>query len=230
MLDWLDPDSRPEFPPTAQALEHPNGLLAAGGRVSPLWLDAAYRRGIFPWNDPQEVRLWWSPAPRAIITAEQFRLSRTIRKLLRRQPYFITANQAFEQVQAACAEPRDAEGGTWIDDELLLHYPRLHAAGRAISVEAWNDGALVGGWYGVLIGSALFGESMFSRASNASKLAFATAAPILLDAGVTLIDCQMQTEHLAQFGCMEVERAEFEDRLRSAIQHPTPTPLPCVLS
>lgn len=234
MLEWLDPGSRPEFPPTNRALQQPNGLLAAGGQISPYWLECAYRRGIFPWNDPQEVRLWWSPAPRAIITPESFRLPRTVRKLLKRCDWRITANQAFEQVQAACAEPRDDEGGTWIDEELLQNYPRLFRAGRAISVEVWNDtsgnqAGLIGGFYGVLIGSALFGESMFSRTSNASKLAFASAAPRLFDQGIELIDCQMHTQHLAQFGCYDADRQEFESRLRQAVEKAPRAPLPGVL-
>lgn len=231
MLEWLDPHSRPEFPPTAQALHDPNGLLAVGGSTSPRWLECAYRQGIFPWNDPQEMRLWWSPAPRAIITPETFRIPRTVSKLLRRSNWLITANQAFEQVQAACAEPRDDQAGTWIDDELLHNYPRLHRCGRALSIEAWSlEGDLIGGFYGVLLGAALFGESMFSRQSNASKLAFASAAPMLFELGISVIDCQMHTQHLAQFGCQEVKRADFERLLSHAIAKPPLPPLPVVIS
>ena len=232
MLEWLDAGGRPDFPPTTDALQEPNGLLAAGGQTSPYWLESAYRRGIFPWNDPQEVRLWWSPAPRAIITPESFRLPRTVRKLLKRSRWRITANQAFEQVQAACAEPREDDGGTWIDEELLHNYPRLFRAGRAICVEVWDDDSeagLIGGFYGVLVGSALFGESMFSRVSNASKLAFASAAPLLFELGIELIDCQMHTEHLAQFGCYDADRRDFESRLRHATEQPPMAPLPVVI-
>ncbi len=161
-----------------------------------------------------------------------FDLPRTVRKLLKRSRWRITANQAFEQVQAACAEPREDDGGTWIDEELLHNYPRLFRAGRAICVEVWDDDSeagLIGGFYGVLIGSALFGESMFSRVSNASKLAFASAAPLLFELGIELIDCQMHTEHLAQFGCYDADRQEFESRLRHATEQPPMAPLPGVI-
>lgn len=227
MIDWLDEVLPPVFPATSKALNEPNGLLAAGGRVSPLWADSAYRKGIFPWNDPGEARLWWSPAPRAVITAESFRLPRTVRKLLRREQLSISCNLAFDSVIQACAQPRDYESGTWICDEIIDCYGRLQRAGRAFSVECWDtDGVLCGGLYGLTIGSAVFGESMFSRRSNASKLAFATAAPILFAAGVTLIDCQMKTEHLGQFGLIELERKAFEGILQQATTQPLQLILP----
>lgn len=229
MIDWLDNCYFPEFPPTHLAQKIPNGLLASGGHTTPLWLDQAYRHGIFPWNDPGAERLWWSPAPRAVILAQNFRIPRTVRKLLNK-PHNITANLAFEKVMRACATPRDQSGGTWISEDMIANYTRLHQAGRALSVEYWNpEGELVGGFYGLLIGHVLFGESMFSHVSNASKLAFACAAPKLFDLGLKLIDCQMHTQHLAQFGLQELERTEFENKLRQAIHTNSLPHLPTIL-
>lgn len=227
MIDWLDEVLPPVFPATSKALNEPNGLLAAGGRVSPLWADSAYRKGIFPWNAPDETRLWWSPSPRAVITPASFRLPRTVRKLLRHNPFSISCNLAFDAVIQACAQPRQYESGTWICDEIIDCYSRLQRAGRAFSIECWDkDGHLCGGFYGLTIGSAVFGESMFSRHSNASKLAFATAAPRLFATGVALIDCQMKTEHLGQFGLIELERKTFEDALTKATTQPLQLTLP----
>lgn len=227
MIDWLDEVLPPVFPATSNALAEPDGLLAAGGRVSPLWVDCAYRKGIFPWNNPGETRLWWSPAPRAVITADSFHLPRTVRKLLRRESLSISANMAFDAVIQSCAQPRNYESGTWICDEIIDCYSRLQHAGRAFSVECWDaEGYLCGGFYGLTIGSAVFGESMFSRRSNASKLAFATAAPILFASGITLIDCQMKTDHLGQFGLVELERRAFEDALMKATTKPLQLTLP----
>ena len=215
MIDWLDEAGEPNFPNTCEALDEPNGLLAAGGRLTPKWLDKAYRSGIFPWNDPDEVRLWWSPAPRAIISPDTFRVPRTVKKLQRRHPdMLVTVNQAFDAVIEACAEPRSYQQGTWIDDEIIAAFQRLYNNDEAVSVEIWdNSGCLAGGFYGLIKGQVFFGESMFSRQTNASKLAFAAAAPVLFSAGIRLIDCQMHTDHLAQFGAIEVERHEFETRL-----------------
>ena len=229
MIDWLDEASFPQFPPTGRALKDPNGLLAAGGRTTPLWLDQAYRHGIFPWNDPEEVRMWWSPAPRAIITAESFRLPRSVRKAMRRQQYRVTTNLAFRQVMAACAGPRDHESGTWISDDMIEGYTRLHKSGRALSVEYWHKDRLCGGFYGLLIGQALFGESMFSHIDNASKIAFGHAAPALFRSGVKLIDCQMKTSHLAQFGIFEADREDFNFRVSEAVKGQQ-TVLPGVLA
>ena len=230
MIDWLDETSFPTFPPTSAALQDPNGLLAAGGLVSPLWLDQAYQRGIFPWNDPAEVRLWWSPAPRAIIEPSTFRIARSVGKALRRQDYRITVNQAFERVMANCARPRDYESGTWISDEMIDGYTRLHESGRALSFEYWSlDGQLQGGLYGLIRGRAFFGESMFSLTSNASKITFAYAAQALFRAGITLIDCQMKTDHLARFGLTEVSRTEYEAKLYKATHSACQIELPGVL-
>lgn len=231
MIDWLDDTQPPKFPKTSQALDDPNGLLAAGGGLSPLWLDEAYRNGVFPWNDPDEVRLWWSPAPRAVITRDSFRISRTVRKLIKRlNKQTITINQAFDQVIDSCAEPRDYQQGTWIDEDILHHYKQLRLNGRALSIEHWScDGELIGGCYGVVKGAVFFGESMFSREPNASKIAFAVAAPALFKAGIQLIDCQMHTDHLAQFGAQEIDRHHFETLLQQHTQLATSLKLPTVI-
>lgn len=230
MIDWLDEVSFPQFPPTAKALSEPNGLLAAGGLVSPLWLDQAYRRGIFPWHDPDEVRLWWSPAPRAVITPAGFRIPRSVQKAIRRQKFTITCNLAFERVMRACAAPRADAAGTWISTDMISSYTRLHQAGRAISVEYWDNSRLAGGFYGLLIGHMYFGESMFSAVNNASKIAFACAAPVLFSAGVEMIDCQMKTEHLARFGLQELPREAFEQQLHKAVNAESQICLPGVIA
>lgn len=226
----MDDNRQPHFPSTRYAAEEPNGLLAAGGKIVPSWLDRAYRQGIFPWNNPDEIRLWWSPAPRAIITPERFHVPRSVKKALRRSLPLITCNQAFTDVIKACAAPRPYAQDTWIDEEILDGYQRMHRAGRAISVELWDkDGKLAAGFYGLIIGTALFGESMFSRIDNGSKMAFAVAANALFQQGYQLIDCQMQTQHLAQFGAQNVSRANFESLLLQATDHPPLDPLPSVL-
>ena len=234
MIDWLDEFQPPAFPSTARALKEPNGLLAAGGLLSPAWLDAAYRKGIFPWNDPEEERLWWTPSPRAIITPQSFRVPKRLAREARNSDFRVTANVSFSNVIQGCAIPREdnsgAVAGTWIDDEILTVYPELNNAGRALSIECWSsDGKLVGGFYGLMIGRALFGESMFSSVSGASKAAFAFAAPILFELGIELIDCQMRTDHLARFGILEVERHEFEALLASAINAPPVPSIPGVI-
>ncbi|MFT4531124.1 MAG: leucyl/phenylalanyl-tRNA--protein transferase [Oceanospirillales bacterium] len=234
MIDWLDDYQRPTFPDTSRAMHEPNGLLAGGGIVSPLWLDTAYRQGIFPWSDPEEERMWWTPSPRAVITPASFRIPRTVRKDLNSTKAHITANIAFRRVMQACAEPRgfsdSKDVGTWISQDMIDAYESLHRAGRAISVEHWNaNGELTGGFYGLMIGRVIFGESMFSREPNASKRAFATAAPKLFELGIELIDCQMKTEHLARFGLIELDRDDFEKQLTLNTTKPTIRALPVVL-
>ena len=222
--------SFPVFPDTSEALSEPPGLLASGGSVTPTWLQAAYSHGIFPWNDPDDTRLWWSPVPRAVITPASFHVPRSVAKECRRSSLRITTNMAFREVILGCAGPRLHESGTWIDNDILQNYPRLAESGRALSVECWNTrGELAGGFYGLLIGHALFGESMFSRESGASKVAFATAAPVLFRLGVRMIDCQMKTGHLARFGVCELDRREFEALLRESVAQPPVPPLPGVL-
>lgn len=231
MIEWLDENDNPEFPDTRRALRDPNGLLAAGGGMSPLWLHAAYRAGIFPWHSDDDPRLWWSPAPRAVILPDTFRIPRTIRKELSRTSFGFTANLAFRDVMQACATTHEEQdGGTWIQNPMLDAYTRMHSAGYALSVECWSEhGTLCGGLYGLRIGRAFYGESMFSRRSNSAKLAFALAAPLLFERGVEIIDCQMHTEHLARFGLIELARASFEQHLHTAIRAPLTPPLPTVL-
>lgn len=234
MIDWLDEFQAPAFPDTGRALKDPNGLLAAGGLLSPAWLDCAYRKGVFPWNDPDEERLWWTPSPRAVITPESFHIPKRLAREVRNSDFRITANLTFARVMMGCADPRkDSTGtttGTWIDDEILGVYPELNQAGRALSIECWDtNGDLVGGFYGLIIGKALFGESMFSKVSGASKAAFATAAPILFELGIEMIDCQMRTDHLARFGIVELERRDFETLLTSAVNKTPIAAIPGVL-
>lgn len=217
MIDWLPEDLAPSFPHTSSALtdENANGLLAAGGRLTPEWLVSAYRQGIFPWYDDESPILWWSPAPRMCLAKEDFRLGRTLKKALKKSSFSITTNTDFQGVIHKCSEPRDDHEGTWITEEMMEAYCDLHSNGLAISAECWNDdGELVGGLYGVAIGNIFFGESMFSHRDSASKITFANLCPFLFDAGIKLIDCQMHTDHLAQFGAKEVSRSDFERLLR----------------
>ncbi len=231
MIDWLQEDLPPHFPKTQNAQQEPNGLLAAGGLLSPAWLIASYSRGIFPWFDDESPILWWSPAPRMVLKAEDFHIGRTIRKLIKRNPYKITCDLAFPEVIYQCAQPREDEAGTWITQEMEEAYVRLNANGISHSVECWSqDGELVGGLYGIQINGVFFGESMFSRANNASKLVFAYFAQFLFDSGVKMIDCQMYSDHMAQFGALEVSRNEFESKLKSAVKDPLPLQFPTFLT
>lgn len=218
MIEWLPEDLPPKFPATRTALTEPNanGLLAAGGRLTPEWLYKAYKMGIFPWYDKDSPILWWSPAPRMVLGPQDFRIGRSLRKALKKQSYTITCNQAFPAVIQNCSLPREDQADTWITDEMKLAYLRMNINGLALSAEYWDDqGELSGGLYGVLIGRVFFGESMFSRVSNASKITFACFAQALFDAGVQLIDCQMHTEHLASFGARETDRNDFEHYLKA---------------
>lgn len=231
MIDWLEEDSTPYFPSTDLAETEPNGLLAAGGLLSPAWLTAAYRSGIFPWFDDESPILWWSPAPRMVLQAEDFHIGRSLRKLMRKSAYRFSCNLAFEEVIFQCAQARDDEVGTWITEEMEQAYIRLNANGISHSVECWNEsGELIGGLYGLLIDRVFYGESMFSRANNASKLAFSYFAQYLFDSGVKLIDCQMHSDHMAQFGAAEVEREEFEEILTNALSQSAQIHLPVFLT
>ena len=201
------------FPDVSQALEEPNGLLAVGGDLSPKRLIHAYRHGIFPWFNPGQPILWWSPDPRAVLFPDQLRVSRSLRKRLRQCAFQVTLDHSFEAVMRACAEPRLNQSGTWISEEMVQAYTRLHRQGLAHSVESWQDGALVGGLYGVAIGKVFFGESMFSRRTDASKVAFAWLVSQLQLWGFQLIDCQVETDHLASLGATTLPRHEFIDLL-----------------
>ena len=207
MIPWLEDDD--PLPPVTRALRRPNGLLAAGGGLSVPRLVAAYAHGCFPWFSEGEPVLWWSPDPRMVLFPRELHVPRSLARRLRRGDFTVTADAAFADVVAGCAEPRDQQGGTWITAEMREAYERLHAAGYAHSVEAWQDGLLVGGVYGVAIGRAFFGESMFTRVPDASKVAFVRLVGALTAWEFGVIDCQMKTEHLARFGAREIPRAEF---------------------
>lgn len=197
------------FPAPELALAEPNGLLAVGGDLSPQRLLTAYRHGIFPWYSAGEPILWWSPDPRAVFFPEQVTPSRSLRKVLRRADYTVTLDQAFEQVIAACAGPRLHHDGTWIVPEMQQAYIRLHRLGFAHSVECWHEGALVGGLYGVSLGRVFFGESMFSRRADASKVAFAHFVRQLRAWGYPLVDSQVGNDHTAMLGAREIPREEY---------------------
>lgn len=223
MIPWLH--AADPFPPVDAALPDPNGLLAAGADLSPERLLAAYARGIFPWFNPGEPILWWSPDPRMVLFPQEFEPSRSLRKRLRRSDYEVRVDTAFREVMLACAEPRPGQRGTWITAQMVAAYVRLHHLGHAHSVETWIAGELVGGLYGVAIGRVFFGESMFTRVRDAGKIAFAHLVAQLTDWGYGLIDCQMSTRHLASLGAREIPRSEFTALLAQLTVpsgHPTP--------
>ena len=218
MIPWLADDD--EFPPVARALREPNGLLAAGGDLSVKRLVQAYRKGIFPWYSEDQPILWWSPNPRMVLDPAALRISRSLRKRLRRRDYEVRADTAFSAVLRACAAPRAGSDGTWITAEMMDAYEALHRAGHAHSVETWISGELAGGLYGVALGRAFFGESMFNRTADASKLALAHLARQLERWSYGMIDCQMTTAHLARFGAREIPRAEFMRKLKELVNYP----------
>lgn len=197
------------FPPVERALTEPNGLLAAGGSLTVPRLVEAYARGIFPWFSAGDPVLWWSPDPRMVLFVDEFRASRSLAKRLRRGGYEVTADRAFADVLGACAAPRGSDAGTWLVPQMMRAYKRLHEAGVAHSIEVWMDGALAGGLYGVALGRMFFGESMFTRRTDASKIALAWLTMQLGRWGFPLIDCQMSTAHLASLGAREIPRATF---------------------
>jgi leucyl/phenylalanyl-tRNA--protein transferase len=210
MLRWLSSaDAADRFPPASQALTEPNGLLAAGGDLKPERLLAAYRRGIFPWYEEGQPILWWSPDPRAVLRPEGVKVSRSLRRSLNKGDFELKIDHAFEAVVAACAEPRRYTDATWITREMAAAYARLHRLGWAHSFESWRDGELVGGLYGIAIGRVFFGESMFARATDASKVALVRLAEYLRERSFRLIDCQVASAHVASLGATTVSRASF---------------------
>jgi leucyl/phenylalanyl-tRNA--protein transferase len=216
-ITWLTPEGDREwFPPLEQALDEPDGLLAAGGDLAPARLLAAYRRGIFPWYSAGQPVLWWSPNPREVLLPAEFRCSRSLAKTLRNRGFEVTFDREFAAVVTACAARRENSAGTWITPEMHAAYCELHARGHAHSVEVRLNGALVGGLYGVLMGRVFFGESMFSRARDASKVAFARLVERAVVAGLQLIDCQLPTAHLRSLGSQPMARAEFSRRVAEA--------------
>jgi leucyl/phenylalanyl-tRNA--protein transferase len=219
MIPYLDAED--PFPPVDEALRTPNGLLAAGADLSPGRLLDAYRRGIFPWFGDEDPLLWWSPDPRMVLLVDELRVSRSLRKTLRAGRFRVTADRAFSAVVRGCAEPRADDDGTWITTEMRAAYARLAALGYAHSVETWQGDALVGGLYGVAIGRIFFGESMFARASDASKVALATLVRWLQRWDFRMIDCQMSTAHLASLGAREIPRREFLAEVERAVCEPS---------
>ncbi|MGZ8209633.1 MAG: leucyl/phenylalanyl-tRNA--protein transferase [Burkholderiales bacterium] len=218
MIPWLrgnDP-----FPPPSRALREPNGLLAAGGDLGVPRLLEAYRHGIFPWYSEGDPLLWWSPDPRMVLVPGRVSVSRSLRKRVRKREFEVRTDSCFRDVMRACGEPRRGQGGTWITHEMIDAYVALHHAGYAHSVEAWLAGRLVGGLYGVAIGRVFFGESMFSRATDASKVALVHLARQLERWSYGMIDCQMSTPHLASLGAREVTRADFMRALEELVNYP----------
>lgn len=217
MIPWLE---TPVFPSVETALAEPCGLLAAGGELGPEWLLSAYRQGIFPWYMPGEPILWWSPDPRMVLFPQELHIGRSLAKTLRNRRYEVRFDTAFADVIAACSEPRGETAGTWISAEMQQAYGALHRLGYAHSAETWIDGKLAGGLYGVAIGEMFYGESMFARVADASKIAFAHLVPWLAQQGYQLIDCQMRTHHLERFGGREIPRRDFCARLASLVASP----------
>jgi len=213
-LTQLDPDDPSQaFPPLQKALQDPNGLLAYGGCLSVQRLKNAYQQGVFPWYNPGEPILWWSPNPRLVLFPEKLKISRSLHKVLRKQLFEIHYDRAFEQVVDACSLPREINGGTWISAEMKQAYTNLYKQGIAHSVEAWQNQQLVGGLYGVAIGQVFFGESMFHLKTDASKVAFISLVQQLSGWGYQLIDCQVTSDHLLSLGAEEISRNHFETLL-----------------
>ncbi|KAB7627516.1 leucyl/phenylalanyl-tRNA--protein transferase [Alkalilimnicola sp. S0819] len=220
-LPWLNEDDQAcEFPPVTQALSEPNGLLAAGGRLSPQRLEAAYARGIFPWFSEGQPVLWWSPDPRALLYPQELRVSRSLRKRLRNGGFRVSLDENFPAVLRACAAPREDGAGTWITEDMQAAYRALAERGVAHSVEVRRGDALVGGLYGVALGGAFFGESMFSRERDGSKIALCWLAGQLRRWGYAFIDCQLPSAHLMSMGARSVARADFIRQLQHALMRP----------
>lgn len=223
-LLWLDPDDEDTpFPPLETALREPNGLIAAGGSLSPKRLELAYRAGVFPWYTDGQPILWWSPDPRAVFWPGRVRISRSLRKRLRDPRLLVSFDTAFTEVMRACAEPRRDRAGTWITAEMIRAYTKLHELGLAHSLEVWREGRLIGGLYGVALGRAFFGESMFSREPDGSKIALAWLSAQLAAWDYRFIDCQMPSPHLASMGAELISRRQFQILLEQAL-HQTGRP------
>jgi len=221
-ITWLSPQDAPEwFPPLEQALEEPSGLLAAGGDLSPERLLAAYRRGIFPWYSPGQPVLWWSPDPRAVLFPEEFHCTRSLAKTLRNGGFTAAIDRDFGAVIDGCAAPRAASPGTWITSEMRAAYLKLHRLGYAHSIETWRGDALVGGLYGVHLGGVFFGESMFSRERDASKVALAHLVAACRHHSLAVIDCQLPSRHLSSLGARTIPRSQFQALLREQVSVPS---------
>ncbi|QTN24636.1 leucyl/phenylalanyl-tRNA--protein transferase [Rhizobacter sp. AJA081-3] len=227
MIPWLRgpedalPDTRRALPPGSEA----PGLLAAGGELTPQRLREAYSKGVFPWYSEGQPVLWWSPDPRMVLLVDEFRLKRSLRKTIAKFIHTpgneVRIDSAFRQVITACAgTPREGQDGTWIVPEMVEAYVAWHKLGTVHSVETWMGGELVGGLYGVSLGRMVFGESMFSHRTDASKIALAALVCFCREHGVAMIDCQQRTGHLASLGGRELPRAEFEQRLTRGLGEP----------
>jgi leucyl/phenylalanyl-tRNA--protein transferase len=220
VIAWLTPQQ--PFPPLDAALAEPNGLLAAGGGLSPERVVEAYRQGVFPWYSEGQPVLWWSPDPRMVLFTAEFRVRRSLAKRVRQHRYEIRFDTAFERVIRACAGPRQGQDGTWITDAMIGTYVELHRRGVAHSVEAWREGKLAGGLYGIALGRVFFGESMFAREADASKVALVHLVERLRRDGVPLVDCQQETSHLAGFGARPIPRRAFAALLAQLIHSDAP--------
>ena len=220
VVPWLRSSSL--FPPIDAALDDPNGLLAAGGDLSAERLVDAYRHGIFPWYNGGQPILWWSPNPRMVLFVDEFKLPRSLRKVVHQRRFEIRVDTAFRRVMAGCAEPRNGQSGTWITPQVIEAYSILHEHGYAHSIESWREGRLVGGLYGVAVGRMFYGESMFARESDASKVALVKLIALLKHFDMPMIDCQQETEHLARFGGRAVTRRTFAGWLTRLVHSSRP--------
>lgn len=220
MIPWITRGAR--FPSPNTALVEPDGLLCAGGDLKPETIISAYSQGIYPWFSNGQPILWWTPDPRMVLFPSEFVVSKSLAKTMRQEKFEVKFDTAFRDVIEGCAAPREVDGGTWIVEEIQDAYTALHKMGHAHSAESWRDGKLVGGLYGVAIGNIFFGESMFARETDASKVAFATLVQKLTRDGFTLIDCQQQTQHLASFGAKPISREHFLTHLKSSIDTSQP--------
>jgi leucyl/phenylalanyl-tRNA--protein transferase len=220
MIPWLHPTTL-RFPDTSTALDEPDGLLAAGGDLSPERLVAAYKQGVFPWFSQEDPILWWSPNPRCVLFPEKVHISRSMRKHLKKGCYRVTFDEAFIQVIQACASTREETTGTWISPEMQEAYIELHQQGIAHSVEVWENEQLIGGLYGLGIGKLFFGESMFSFRASASKIAFIALCQQLKAWGYPLIDCQVHNDHLESLGATTIPRDEFIHYIRQYVETET---------
>ena len=218
MIPWLHPGDPPDaFPPVETALTDPDGLLCVGGDLSPTRLLAAYRRGIFPWFSEGQPILWWSPDPRTVLYPAEFKVSRSLAKTIRNRGFTVSVDRAFAEVMARCADERLRPEGTWISPQMCAAYQRLHELGLAHSYETWDGRSLVGGLYGVALGQVFFGESMFSLARDASKVALAALVRAMIERNGRLIDCQVASAHLESLGARSIPRRQFVRELVEAV-------------
>jgi leucyl/phenylalanyl-tRNA--protein transferase len=218
LIPWLHPGDPPDaFPPVETALTDPDGLLCAGGDLSPARLLEAYRRGIFPWFSEGQPILWWSPDPRTVLYPAEFKVSRSLAKTIRNRGFAVSVDRAFAEVMANCADERLRPEGTWISPQMRAAYQRLHELGLAHSYETWDGGRLVGGLYGVELGQAFFGESMFSMERDASKVALAALVRAMNGRNGRLIDCQVASAHLESLGARSIPRRQFVRELAEAV-------------